>query len=110
LKYLQIEKSLVNQPFYLHLLIYEKKKIDAIPCESQSLHKTCSRLRASRFARCRLVLFPTTLAQGHGGAVGYADRSASCVSPSYALLPFLPPKRIAEGAKAISPDIWREAL
>lgn len=44
------------------------------------------------------------------GAVGYADRSASCVSPSYALLPFLPPKRIAEGAKAISPDIWRETL
>ena len=23
---------------------------------------------------------------------------------------FLPPKRIAEGAKAISPDIWRETL
>lgn len=44
------------------------------------------------------------------GAVGYADRSVSCVSPSYALLPFLPPKRIAEGAKAISPDIWRETL
>lgn len=44
------------------------------------------------------------------GAVGYADRSASCVSPSYALLPFLPPKRIAEGVKAISPDIWRETL
>ena len=46
---------------------------------------------------------------GHG-TVGYADRSARCVSPSYALLPFLPPKRIAEGAKAISPDIWRETL
>lgn len=42
------------------------------------------------------------------GTVGYADRSARCVSPPYALLPFLPPKRIAEGAKAISPDIWRE--
>lgn len=46
---------------------------------------------------------------GHG-TVGYADRSARCVSPPYALLPFLPPKRIAEGAKAISPDIWRETL
>ena len=42
------------------------------------------------------------------GTVGYADRSASCVSPPYALLPFLAPKRTAEGAKAISPDIWPE--
>lgn len=31
------------------------------------------------------------------GTVGYADRSASCVSPPYALLPFSPPKRRAEG-------------
>ncbi len=42
---------------------------------------------------------------GHG-TVGYADRSARCVSPP---MPFaFSPKRIAEGAKAISPDIWRE--
>jgi len=43
------------------------------------------------------------------GAVGYADRSASCVSPPYALLPFLPPKRRAEGAAAVSPRLCREA-
>ena len=42
------------------------------------------------------------------GTVGYADRSASCVSPPYALLPLLPPKRTAEGVKAISPDILPE--
>lgn len=51
-----------------------------------------------------------TLRSHRGGTVGYADRSARCVSPPYALLPFLPPKRIAEGTKAISPDIWRETL
>ena len=55
-------------------------------------------------------LFSTKYAGVGHGTVGYADRSASCVSPPYALLPFLPPKRIAEGAKAISPDIWRETL
>ena len=43
------------------------------------------------------------------GAVGYADRSASCVSPPYALLPFFAPKRTAEEAKAVSPDKCREA-
>lgn len=43
------------------------------------------------------------------GAVGYADRSASCVSPSYALLPFLSSKRRAEGAAVVSPDLCREA-
>ena len=77
------------------------------------IHKafTCAlcRIPASRFARCAWVI-STKYAGGGHGAVGYADRSASCVSPSYALSPFLPPKRIAEGAKAISPDIWRETL
>ena len=52
-------------------------------------------------------LFSTKYAGVGHGTVGYADRSARCVSPPYALLP---PKRIAEGAKAISPDIWRETL
>lgn len=77
------------------------------------IHKafTCvlCRIPASRFARCAWVI-STKYAGGGHGAVGYADRSARCVSPPYALLPFLPPKRIAEGAKAISPDIWRETL
>ena len=90
MKYLQIEKSLVNQPFYLHLLIYEKKKIDAIPCESQSLHKTCSRLRASRFARCRLVLFPTTLAQGHGGPSAMPTAAQAASAPLMPFSPFVP--------------------
>lgn len=77
------------------------------------IHKafTCviCRIPASRFARCAWVISTKYAGVGHG-TVGYADRSARCVSPPYALLPFLPPKRIAEGAKAISPDIWRETL
>ena len=76
------------------------------------IHKafTCAfcRIPASRFARCALVI-STKYAGGGHGAVGYADRSASCVSPSYALLPFLPPKRRVEGAAAVSPDLCREA-
>lgn len=33
------------------------------------------------------------------GAVGYADRSASCVSPSYALLPFFAPEAYSGGSQ-----------
>lgn len=44
------------------------------------------RIPASRFA----WVISTKYAGGGHGAVGYADRSARCVSPSYALLPFLP--------------------
>ena len=76
------------------------------------IHKafTCAlcRIPASRFARCAWAI-STKYAGGGHGAVGYADRSASCVSPSYALLPFLPPKRRAEGAAAVSPDLCRKA-
>ena len=46
---------------------------------------------------------------GHG-TVGYADRSARCVSPPYALSPFCPSERNAERDGEVSPDIWREAL
>lgn len=46
---------------------------------------------------------------GHG-TVGYADRSARCVSPPYALFPFCPSERNAERDGEVSPDIWREAL
>ena len=35
-------------------------------------------------------LFSTKYAGVGHGTVGYADRSARCVSPPYALLPFLP--------------------
>ena len=44
------------------------------------------------------------------GTVGYADRSARCVSPPYALFPFCPSERNAERDGEVSPDIWREAL
>ena len=76
-------------------------------------HKVCIR-HARAFAHLASLdareLFSTKYAGVGHGTVGYADRSARCVSPPYALLPFLPPERIAEGAKAISPDIWRETL
>lgn len=55
-------------------------------------------------------LFSTKYAGVGHGTVGYADRSARCVSPPYALFPFCPSERNAERDGEVSPDIWREAL
>ena len=44
-------------------------------------------------------LFSTKYAGVGHGTVGYADRSARCVSPPYALLPFLPPEAYSGGSQ-----------
>lgn len=80
----------------------------AIFRDSRSLHALVFRLSASRFARCPWIYLYKVRGRRAWGAVGYADRSASCVSPPYALFPFCPRSVQRRGMGKISPRLCRE--